>query len=101
MLWLFEGIAGFETLPSKLTQWYLRLNLVEAPTGHQGQPASLIPSRRWQSNMDRCSTITESLPLRRRHRAPLQSHAVNDPVGVDRQDEWHESGKDAALRTPT
>jgi hypothetical protein len=25
MLWLFESIAGFETLPSKLTQWYLRL----------------------------------------------------------------------------
>jgi uncharacterized membrane protein len=24
-LWLFESIAGFETLPSKLTQWYLRL----------------------------------------------------------------------------
>jgi hypothetical protein len=23
MLWLFESIAGFETLPSKLTQWYL------------------------------------------------------------------------------
>ena len=25
MLWLFESIAGFETLPSKLRQWYLRL----------------------------------------------------------------------------
>jgi hypothetical protein len=25
MLWLFESIAGFETLPSKLTQWYLAL----------------------------------------------------------------------------
>lgn len=25
MLWLFESIAGFETLPSKLSQWYLRL----------------------------------------------------------------------------
>jgi hypothetical protein len=25
ILWLFESIAGFETLPSKLTQWYLRL----------------------------------------------------------------------------
>ncbi len=25
MLWLFENIAGFETLPSKLTQWYLAL----------------------------------------------------------------------------
>jgi len=25
MLWLFESIAGFETLPSKLTHWYLAL----------------------------------------------------------------------------
>jgi hypothetical protein len=26
--------------------------LVKVPTSHQGQPASLTPSRRWQSNMD-------------------------------------------------
>jgi hypothetical protein len=49
---------------------------------HQGQSASLIPTRRLQSNMDCCSTITESLPLRRCYCAPLLQSCC-ERLGVD------------------
>jgi hypothetical protein len=81
----FESIAGFETPPSKLTEWYLTFlgQNTNKPSGaiRFTEPDSTLGIQRGLApGRHRISTT-------RCHCAPPQSHAVKDAVCVGRQDE--------------